>query len=92
MQAPSFPWTDAQVANTAGTIRAMPHATGRILYRIASAYGLHAYGRAQGIKPASLHLNGCDGAEIWTSSQEDLMADPAAGLSTFLRAIEGACS
>ena len=90
METPSLPWTDAQVAATAGTIRAMPHATGRILHRIGAAYGLHAYRRAQGTQPATLHLNGCDGAEIWTSPHQAFTDDPVAGLSSFLRAVETA--
>jgi len=90
MEAPILPWTDAQVADAAEIIRSQPHGAGRILHRIAAAYGMHAYRRAQSIKPATLHLNGCDGAEVWTSPHHAFTADPVAGLSSFLRAVEAA--
>lgn len=83
------------VAATADRLRARPDQSGRILHRIAAAYGLHGF--QQGLRdgagpcePRTLHLNGCDGAEVWTSPQGAFMDDPVAGLSAFLRAIETA--
>lgn len=95
MPAPSLPWTDAMVADAADRLRARPDLSGRILHRIAAAYGLHGYQQglrdgAGPVQPRTLHLNGCDGAEVWTSSQDALMGDPVAGLSSFLRAVEAA--
>ena len=90
MNAPSLPWSSALLSGTADQLAARPDMAGLVLHRIAARYGLHAC-QQESSKGRTLHLL-VGGADAWTLSQEDFMADPVAGLSSFLAAVESSLS
>ena len=90
MNTPSLPWSSSLVSETADQLAARPDLSGLVLYRIAAAYGLHAC-QQEPSEGRTLHLV-VGGADAWSSSQKEFMADPAAGLSSFLAAVESSLS